>query len=58
MNKRTAQPRPSYRLHPKIILEVCYVCGGRGFVLAVRQQKQVRDPCVNCASAGTVARES
>ena len=47
-----------YRLHPKIALEQCHLCGGKGTYSSWRNHKPVLDVCTNCAGRGTIVRDA
>ena len=47
-----------FPLYPRIRLEVCYVCAGRGVVPVLRARKIEREPCANCAGRGTIVTDN
>lgn len=49
---------PIYRLHPRIMLEHCHLCGGSGTYPTWRNHKPVLDVCTNCAGRGTIVRDA
>lgn len=51
-------PVARFRVHPKIELEHCYLCGGRGFVLAVRNRQALQERCCQCSGRGTIVTDN
>lgn len=47
----------SYRLAPRIVLVQCWQCAGAGSVQVVRNRRETREPCAQCAGRGTIVRD-
>lgn len=62
MNRATQKGTPAtgiYRLHPKIALESCAYCHGRGFVPTFGPNRTIGTaPCWLCAGRGTIVVEA
>lgn len=54
MNARKQSVVSELRIRPLIMLETCFQCLGRGYVLAVRDRKVIRERCTQCGATGSI----